>query len=81
MQPPRSLSDRLSGAVFAMITACILIGVAGPSCDSDAAAVFRQEATAPIGEGVKTIMNGVLDGLIAAVQDAGDGPQDTAKSR
>lgn len=47
---------------------------AGVNCDSDAAYTFRQTATGPIGSGIKTIMNGILDGAIAAVQGAGDGP-------
>ena len=56
-----------------LILAAILLACCGPRCDSDAEAVFRQEATGPIGEGVKTIMNGVLDGFIASIEQAGDG--------
>jgi hypothetical protein len=61
------------GPAALLVCGLILTATMGPSCDSDAAATFRQTATGPIGEGVKTIVNGVLDGWIAAIQDAGDG--------
>lgn len=73
---------RLAGSPAGLlICAGILLGAAGPSCDHDAATTFRQEATGAIGEGVKTIMNGVLDGLIAAVEEAGDGPSGAADTQ
>lgn len=64
-QPCRSI---LTG-----LLAILLFCTAGLQCDSQAQAVFRREATREIGEGVRTIMNGVLDGLIAAVEEAGRG--------
>lgn len=57
----------------ALFLAGVLVGATGLGCDHDAAAVFREAATGPIGEGVKGIMNGVLDGMIAAIENAGDG--------
>lgn len=48
----------------------------GLGCDSAARAVFRDTATESIGEGVRTIVNGMLDGFIAAIQEAGDGNTD-----
>ncbi len=67
------------GRLLRGLTALFLLGAGmGLSCDSDAAAEFRSVATSPIGEGVRTIMNGILDGVIAAVQNAGDG--DTSAS-
>lgn len=57
----------------ALLALALAAGATGFSCDSDAAATFRQTATDDIGQGVKTIVDGVLDGLIAAIQDAGDG--------
>ncbi|MEP0844797.1 MAG: hypothetical protein HRF43_19020 [Phycisphaerae bacterium] len=50
----------------------ILAGTPGLGCDNAAATTFRETATDAIGQGVKTIVNGVLDGLIAAINDAGD---------
>jgi hypothetical protein len=59
-----------------LILGLILAGAPGVDCDHEAATTFRQTATGPIGEGVKSIVNGVLDGAIAAVQNAGDGAGD-----
>lgn len=71
----RNLSRTRIRGPQAMLACSLMLGVTmGLSCDSDAAATFRQTATGPIGEGVKTIVNGVLDGWIAAIQEAGDGP-------
>ncbi len=50
----------------------ILVLTAGPSCDTDAANTFRKTATGPIGEGVKNITDGIIDGMIASIQNAGD---------
>lgn len=61
-------------------------GAMGVSCDQNAQAVFRQTATQPIANGVKTLvggdpaggvttaLEGVLDGVVAAILQAGDGP-------
>jgi len=59
----------ITGAVVTFI----MVGSMGPSCDSDASATFRETATSAIGDGVRTIMNGLLDGAIAAVEAVGDG--------
>ena len=55
-----------------------LFGVTGASCDSDAQADFRQEATQSIGQGVKTIVDAVIDGFVAAIVNAGDGATDSS---
>ena len=57
----------------AMIMTAIMAGATGLSCDSDAAATFRQETTQDIGDGIKTILDAVVDGLVAAIEQAGDG--------
>jgi hypothetical protein len=68
-------ANRCGAWVLRTFAALLVVwGCMGASCDSEAAAVFRSTATSEIGEGVRTIMNGVLDGLIAAVEEAGDGP-------
>ncbi|GMU23964.1 MAG: hypothetical protein AMXMBFR13_40410 [Phycisphaerae bacterium] len=67
-------------AAVGLVLTTVLLGCMGPGCDHDAAQTFRQEATGAIGDGVKTIMNGVLDGLIAAVEEAGDGPSEESGS-
>ncbi len=77
----RSCSGRLRRSVgLGLLLSAILLGATGLSCDDDAAAVFREEATSAIGAGVKTIVNGILDGLIAAVEAAGDGGSSTSTS-
>jgi len=55
-----------------LIGMAIVFAVTGASCDSDTFATFRSEAITGVGDGVKSIMNGILDGIIAAVSDAGD---------
>lgn len=72
------MNDRRQGTARYRIIRVVLVplllwGCAGLRCDSDAASTFRSVATSEIGEGVRTIMNGILDGLIAAVEEAGDG--------
>jgi len=56
----------------------LLVGVTGSGCDSDAQADFRQEATESIGQGVKTIVDAMIDGFVAAIVNAGDGPTDSS---
>jgi hypothetical protein len=50
------------------------------SCDSSANATFRQTAAGPIGDGIKTIVGGIVDGAVAAVQSAGDGSSSSSTS-
>lgn len=52
-----------------LITMAVLFGGAGLNCNSDTLATFRQEAIDGIGSGVKIIMNGILDGIIAALSE------------
>jgi|GEM_PF-3235292 len=63
--------------LFLLVT---LLGATGLSCDDEASATFRQEATGAIGEGLKTMVNGVLDGFVAAIESAGDGSSSTSES-
>lgn len=55
-----------------LICSAVLFGGTGLSCDSDTFAAFRQEAVGDIGSGVKTIVNGILDGVIAVLSDTGE---------
>ncbi len=64
----------------ALLTALLLLASTGVSCDGDAANTFRKEATDDIGEGVRTIFNGVIDGVIAAVETAGDDDEEAAQN-
>jgi len=66
---------RPAGAAF--VATAILIGATGVSCDDDAASVFRQETTAAIGDGVKTIVDALIDGAVETIIQAGDGPSDS----
>ena len=65
----RAAGRRVAAALVAGLAACSM----GLSCDSNAQAAFRAEATSAIGSGVKTILDGVIDGLVAAIEQAGDG--------
>jgi hypothetical protein len=70
----RSFSARaLRRAVLGLVLVSVVVGVAGTGCDHEAQTAFREAAVGPIGDGVRTTMNGVLDGIIAALEDAGDG--------
>ena len=72
--------------VSAGLSVLLFGGSAGLNCDANSAATIRQTATEPIGNGIKsfvdeqiddsnleTIVNGVIDGAIAAVKAAGRG--------
>ena len=75
----RGLTGRLCRpASVGLVLAAILIGAMGLDCDSDAAAVFRQQATSGITSGVKTILDATVDGIAAAIQQAGDGTASTS---
>ena len=65
-------------AVAGLVLAALLAGTMGLECDSDAGAVFRQTATSDIGAGVKTILDAVVDGVVAAIEEAGDGSASTS---
>ncbi len=61
-------------AALGLALTAIVAGSMGLSCDADAQADFRQTATQAVGDGVKTIVNGLIDGLVTAITNAGDGP-------
>jgi len=68
----RGFSARtLRRAVLGLVLVAVVVGVAGTGCDHAAQTAFRQAAVGPIGDGVRTTMNGVLDGVIAALENAG----------
>lgn len=70
----------------AALGAALLVPTLAVSCDQDAQAVFRQTATGGIAQGVKEVLDGnsdqgmgtivdaAIDGLVASIQQAGDGP-------
>lgn len=62
--------DRIRLLCVLLVAGGILMTSAAADCESD----FRQAAIGPVGDGVKQIANGLLDGVIAAVRNAGDGP-------
>jgi hypothetical protein len=68
------------GVVTAAVLVAIVVGASGVSCDHEAATVFRQTATGPIGDGVKSILDGILDGVVAAIENAGSGDSDDSSS-
>ena len=61
----------------------IVLGSSGTSCEHDMQVAFRETATAPIADGVKTllagnpeqgvgqIVSGGIDGLVAGIQQVG----------
>ena len=55
-----------------LIIASLAMCVMGSSCNSDAASVFRHTATSSIGEGIRVILYGLVDGVVAAVESVGD---------
>jgi hypothetical protein len=55
-----------------LISLAVVIGGAGLDCSNEAYDVFRQEAAGDIGEGVKSIVNGFLDGVIAILSYSED---------
>lgn len=65
--------NRFRTGIFGFVLTTILVGVTGPNCDQDAQAEFRATATSAIAGGVKTIVNGLIDGVAAAIENAGDG--------
>jgi len=67
-------------AATGIVLAGLLLGVTGVSCDSDAQADFRQEVAGSIGQGVKTIVDAVIDGFVAAIVNAGDGSSSGSSS-
>ena len=57
---------------YGLITMAVLFGGTGLNCSSDTLDIFRQEAASEIGDGVKSIMNGILDGIIATLSQTDD---------
>ncbi|MBI4578826.1 MAG: hypothetical protein HY718_03935 [Planctomycetes bacterium] len=81
-----STAGGIGRPVAAIIAATLVVTTCGVSCDQNAQAVFRQTATEPIAEGIKTflagdpqagvgmIVSGAIDGAVASIIEAGDGP-------
>jgi hypothetical protein len=67
-------------AICGLVLAAVLVGVTGTGCDQSARASFREAAVGPIGDGVRSAMNGVLDGVIAAITNAGDSSSSSSTS-
>lgn len=78
--PHNPLRKTVGRAVCGLVIVVVLVGASGLGCDQDAQAAFRQAAVGPIGDGVRSAMNGVLDGVIAAITDAGDGSSTSGTS-
>ena len=73
---PRLGCSEASGLVLLVA----LLGWAALGCDNDTLTTFRQTATTSVGEGLKTMLGGLLDGAVAVIQNAGDGSSETAGS-
>jgi hypothetical protein len=69
----RAEHSRWGKVLAAAVLSAILFGSAGLNCDQNAQADFRNTATSAVADGVKTIIDGLIDGWAAAVQNAGDG--------
>jgi hypothetical protein len=63
-----------------LVLSAILFTATGQSCDTEASNTFRHTATGPIGDGVKSITDGIIDGMIAAIEGAGDGQNSATNS-
>ncbi len=61
-------TKRLSAGILLAITGMFVLATSGADCDSNAQDAFRETAAGPIGNGVKSIVDGMLDGWVAAVQ-------------
>jgi hypothetical protein len=71
----RSAITRRNGAVVLLLTA-VLFATMGLSCGDIpyVSGTFRDASIDQISAGVKDIVNGILDGIFAVLQSAGDGP-------
>jgi hypothetical protein len=77
----RASSRRIVGRIVAgLVLVWVSVSAAGASCDHDAQTAFRQAAVGPIGDGVRSIMDGTLDGIIAALENAGNGSSSSSTS-
>ena len=65
-------SVRFAAAV--LICGAILAGAMGAGCDIPAASSeFREAAGSSIEQGIRSIIDGILDGIFAVIDQAGDG--------
>lgn len=56
-----------------------LFGATGAGCDVPyASSTFRDAAMSQISTGVKSIVNGIIDGIFAVLKEAGDGSGSTS---
>jgi hypothetical protein len=66
----RSRSTRLRGAIVALAAVSLMLGTA---CDEEEAfSVFRGAAASSIQDGVKSIMDGMVDGMFAVLEQGTD---------
>jgi len=76
----RTEQSRRGRALVAAALLAIVLGGTGLDCDQNAQAEFRNTATSALADGVKTIIDGLIDGWAAAIQNAGDGSSDGSSS-
>lgn len=69
----RQYGFRFHTPLVGLILAAVLAGAMGLECDDDVVTTFRQTAADDIASGLKTILNAVIDGVAAAIEQAGDG--------
>jgi len=62
-----STASRL--AATGLLLGGMLLCTCGASCENSD---FRQTAASAIGDGIKTIIDGIIDGAVSAVSNAGD---------
>ena len=57
-------------AALGLMLTALLFASTGASCENSD---FRDTAASAIGDGIKTILDGIIDGAVSAVANAGDG--------
>ncbi len=67
---------RCWGELILVAFAC---GLAAGCTDDESWKVFRREASETIGQGIKTVFGGIVDGIVAVV-DANDSSSSSANS-
>lgn len=76
----RSFGGRFSRlAGMGLVLGAILVGTTGMDCE-DAQKAILMESASSIAEGLKTIINGVIDGAVSALQSITDDSDTTSTS-